>query len=328
MAHRERPAEMPVPNLLNAALVSVVFVAAVALLWLGSHVEQWYYTLLVGIAFSYVLLTNYALLHEASHHNLNSDARLNYLLGLISGLLFPIPLSMIQVTHQGHHLRNRTDHEMFDMYYPTDNRLLRTLQWYSILGGLFWPVIPLGAVLFALCPQVLRTRLFRSERSSNHLLGDIRDHEVWWIRLELAFIVAFFAASFWLLQLDWRSVLIMYACFSVNWSTRQYIGHAFTKRDVIEGAWNLKHNWLMSWVLLHGEHDLSHHRHPEVSWYYLPQLATAGEPRPGYLWQYWRQWLGPREAVEPAPESLQQLPLSVHEPPAGTDSDDLKTAAQ
>lgn len=125
---------------------------------------------------------------------------------------------MIQVTHQGHHLRNRTDHEMFDMYYPTDNRLLRTLQWYSILCGLFWPVVPLGALLFAVCPAVLRARLFRHERSSSYLLGDIRSAEITWIRLEVAAIVLFFCLAFWLLQLDWRSVLIMYACFSVNWS--------------------------------------------------------------------------------------------------------------
>src|SRR4051812_18766761 len=110
---RERPSVMPITNALNATLVAIVFASALGLLWLGSHVTTWYYTLLVGVAFSYVLLTNYALLHEASYNNLNSHPRLNYLLGLIAGLLFPMPLSMILVTHQGHHLRNRTDHEMF-----------------------------------------------------------------------------------------------------------------------------------------------------------------------------------------------------------------------
>ena len=66
---------------------------------------------------------------------------------------------------------------------------------------------------------------------------------------------------------------------------------------------NLRHNWLMSIILLHGEWDLCHHRHPEVSWYYLPTLATPEEPRPSYLLQYWRQWLGPRLATEPPPGS-------------------------
>jgi hypothetical protein len=109
------------------------------------------------------------------------------------------------------------------------------------------------------------------------------------------------------------NTLILYSCFAFNWSTRQYVGHAFTRRDVIEGAWNLRHNRLMTWVLLHGEWDLNHHRRPDVSWYYLPRLASPDEPRRSYLRQYWRLWLGPRPATEPAPESLRELPLSVHQ---------------
>src|SRR5947208_1629638 len=116
------PPDMPIPDRLNVFLVALVFSGGVALLWLGSRVSAWYAVLLVGVAFSYLMLTNYALLHEASHGNLHSDPRANYWLGLITGALFPMPFSLIRTTHQGHHLRNRTDFEMFDIYYPTDNR--------------------------------------------------------------------------------------------------------------------------------------------------------------------------------------------------------------
>ncbi len=133
------------------------------------------------------------------------------------------------------------------------------------------------------------------------------------IRLEVLLIIAFFVGLFWLLDLKWQSMLVLYACFAVNWSTRQYVGHAFTRRDVIEGAWNLRHVWPMTWILLHGEWDLNHHRRPDVSWYYLPRLSPTGEPRSSYLRQYWRLWLGPRPNLEPAPESLRDLPLSVHQ---------------
>jgi fatty acid desaturase len=309
---RKPPPDMPIPDRLNLCLVFLVFCAALALLWLSSAVTSWWALLAVGVAFSYLLLTNYALFHEAGHGNLHSHPLVNRLLGTLAGMLFPMPYSMFRVTHQGHHLRNRTDHEMFDLYYPTDNRVIRCVQWYGVLFGLFWPWVPIGALLFALCPGVLRTRIFRHARSSNYLLGDIRDLEVRSIRVEVVLTVAFFALAFWLLQLRWQTVLVLYACFSLNWSTRQYVGHAFSRRDVIEGAWNLRHNRLMSWVLLHGEYDLNHHRHPEVSWYYLPRLSAPDEPRVNYSWQYWRQWLGPRPNTEPAPESLQQIPLSIH----------------
>ncbi len=311
--YRPPPPDMPIPDRFNVCLVVAVFIGAVALLWLGSHAHAWYLTLAVGVVFSYLLLTNYALFHEAAHGNLHSDPRTNRLLGTIAGVLFPMPYSMFRVTHQGHHLRNRTDHEMFDLYYATDSRILRVLQWYGILCGFFWPFVPLGALLFAVCPSVLRTRIFRQSRQSIYLLGDIRDVEVRSIRLEVLLTAAIFALLFWLLELRWQAMLVLYGCFALNWSTRQYVGHAFSRRDVIEGAWNLRHIPLMSWILLNGEWDLNHHRRPEVPWCYLPRLADAGEPRESYVRQYWRQWLGPRMNTEPAPETLRELPLSIHQ---------------
>jgi fatty acid desaturase len=303
---------MPIPDRLNVFLIVVVFGSALGLLWLGSMAAAWYWLLPLAVVFSYVLLTNYALLHEATHNNLHSDKRLNYCLGVLTGLLFPVPFSMIHTTHQGHHLRNRTDFEMFDLYYPTDNQLVKYAQWYAILCGLFWPIVPLGGALAAVWPGLLALKPFRRARSSSYLLGDVRGSNLWAIRLEMLLIVVFFAVVHWAVRVPWSSLLLFYACFAVNWSTRQYVGHAFSRRDVIEGAWNLRHNRLMTWVLLHGEWDLNHHRHPELSWYYLPRLSSPDELRPNYIGQYLRLWLGPRPNTEPAPELCQALALSVH----------------
>src|SRR5438128_1681896 len=79
------PPDMPIPARLNFALVVVVFCAGVAVLWLGSHVQSWWAVGAVGVVFSYLLLTNYALLHEAAHGNLQPSAKLNYFLGVIAG---------------------------------------------------------------------------------------------------------------------------------------------------------------------------------------------------------------------------------------------------
>jgi fatty acid desaturase len=297
-----RPPDMPIPNGLNFGLVVLVFSAAVALLWLGSSVTAWYVTLAAGVCFSYVLLTNYALLHEATHLNLNEHLTRNYWLGVWSGILFPVPFTMIRLTHQGHHERNRTDAEMFDLYYPTDNRLYKYWIWYSTLSGWFWPLVPLGAVLLALLPRPLYDRLFTKPPWRNPSLHRVTQRERWQIRFELFLIVAVWTALFCLLDLRWQCTAALYACFAFNWSTRQYVAHAFTRRDVIEGAWNLRHNWMMNRILLNGNWDLNHHRHPEVSWYYLPRLSSPNEERPSYVRQYWRQWLGPRLTTEPSPE--------------------------
>src|SRR5437762_2481548 len=81
----QAPPDMPIPDRLNLALVVLVFAGGVGLLWLGSRAAEWYTLLPVGVAFSYLMLTNYALLHEASHGNLQTDARRNYLLGVVTG---------------------------------------------------------------------------------------------------------------------------------------------------------------------------------------------------------------------------------------------------
>ena len=260
------PADMPITDRLNVCLGLGVFAISVGLLWLGSRCESWYRTLAVGVVFSHVLLTNYALLHEATHGNLHSTTRGNFWLGVLTGILFPVPFSMVRSTHQGHHLRNRTDFEMFDLYYPTDSRFLKYTQWYGILFGLFWPWIPIGAVLFAVCPAVLRTRVFVRARSSRHLLGDIQGKVVRAIRWQVVLIVAFFAAAAWLLELKLVNTLILYACFSINWSTLCPVRGPwhFTQRVCHRRAFSSALSWWMSWLLLHGEYDLNHHRRPDV----------------------------------------------------------------
>lgn len=290
---------MPVPNTLNIGLVLLVVTLAIGLLWWAARQQSWPGLLFVGVLYSYVMLTNYALLHEATHANLHSDSRVNAVLGVITGIFFMAPFSMIRVTHQGHHQRNRTDAEIFDLYYPHDSFFWKCVQWYATLAGLFWPCIPVCAVLFALVPRTIGMRLFSGPPLGNANVRDITPRDLVRIRCELLLAAAVYTLLFHLLDLNGWCVLVLLACFSFNWSTRQYVGHAFSQRDIVEGAWNLRHNRLMSWLLLHGEWDLNHHRHPEVPWYYLPRVAPAGEDRPGYLRHYFRQWLGPRPAGPP-----------------------------
>jgi fatty acid desaturase len=310
------PPDMAIPDRLNLCLVAIVFCGGVALIWLGSRVTSWYAVAATAVAFSYLMLTNYALLHEAAHGNLHSSARVNYVLGVATGLLFPIPFRLMRTTHQNHHRHNRTDHEMFDLYYPCDSRALKWLQWYSILCGLFWPVIPLGAILFCIYPQLLDWQLLKKAKPARGvaIVANVNPGTVSAIRLETSFIIAFFCALFWMFELQWQRMVALYACFSLNWSTRQYVGHAFTRRDIVEGAWNLRHFPWMSWLLLHGEWDLNHHRRPEVPWYYLPRLPAAGDARLSYTAQYWRQWLGPRPCLEPEPRGPWLVSVSSNGP--------------
>lgn len=292
---------------LNAAIIACVYCVALLLLWAGSRVSlAW--ALPFGIAYSFILLTNYALMHEGAHGSLHENPRLNCVLGVISSVLFPASFSMIKVVHGVHHCCNRTDHEMFDQYYPNDNMFLKLGQWYGLLSGFMWPWIPVGMTILATFPGILRTAPFRKARTTAVLFDDFERNGINRIRIEVVAAFLFWAAIFWLLDLHWQNVLIFYACFAFNWSTRQYVTHAFTPRDVINGALNLRVSKPMSWLLLKGNWDLVHHQKPWLPWTALEAEGRNSVPPVSYWKQYFRMWLGPVPAREPSPERLPNSP--------------------
>jgi fatty acid desaturase len=295
--------DRPVPNRLNLLIVCVVATTACALLWLGSRAE-FGWALLLGIAFSFLMLTNYALIHEASHGVLNSNSRINQLLGTVTGWFFLTSFTVLRVTHIVHHCCNRTDYEMFDYYYQGDNRLLKYIQWYGLMFGLWWPLIPVGNLLIALMPWLLHSPPFKQARSTAVLFDDFGQSDIWRIRFELAGGILFWLGLYHLLALNWQTLLIFYLCFSFNWSTRQYVTHAFTRRSVRDGALNLRVSRPMGWLLLNGHWDLVHHHHPHVPWLYLSELGRNSETPISYWRQYARLWRGPRPSPEPGPSML------------------------
>lgn len=298
-------AAYPVTGTLNSVLVIAIQVVVWGGLWLASGLSlPWQAG--IGVVLSFLLLTNYALMHESAHGVLHRDPNVNRELGMLAGWMFPMSNTFLSVAHHVHHRGNRTDHEMFDYYYEDDNRLVKFGQWYGIMTGLYWPLVPLGSILMAAAPFVFRSSPFRRARSSTMLFSETEftPAVLMRIRLEVVLGVAWWAALWNLLDIDWRAVAITYACFAFNWSTRQYVTHAFTPRDVIHGALNLKAGRVMALVLLNGHWDQAHHRFPHVPWFHLPSLATKTMTPVSYWKQYLRCWKGPRPNREPAPQPL------------------------
>lgn len=296
---------MRIPDFLNIVLVMAVQVITLGALSLASQLG-WVYAIPIGVLASFILLTNYALLHEAAHDNLHSSPVVNRLLGSVSGFLFPVSYSFLRIAHTVHHHHNRTDGEMFDYYYPDDNLLIKRAQWYSILTGIYPPIIPLGSILMGFVPWVFKTRPFARAKSSSVLFANnqFQPAAIKRIRTEVVVGMVYWVLLWQLLSLAWLPVLIVYACFCFNWSTRQYVTHAFTPRKVIAGALNLKVSPLMSCILLRGEWDQVHHKHPDVPWLYLPTYASSTMQPISYWRQYLALWKGPRPNTEPAPQPI------------------------
>jgi fatty acid desaturase len=243
-------------------------------------------------------------MHEATHDILHPEPLVNDMVGMVLGWLFPLSFTVLKVTHTVHHCCNRTDHEMFDCYYPDDNRLVKWIQWYGLMLGLWWYLIPIGSLLLAVAPDWLHSPPFRQARTTEVLFDDFGKHEIRRLRIETALGILFWILLFLGLQLRWEAVLIAYAMFAFNWSTRQYVTHAFTPRNVRDGALNLRVSRPMGWLLLNGNWDRVHHQHPHVPWLYLSSIGRHGGYDTGYWRHYWRLWAGPRPCQEPGPAIL------------------------
>ena len=292
-----------IPSRTNIIIATGVFLVAIGLLWIASQLElAW--SIPLGIAFSFILLTNYALMHEATHGVLHENSRVNWLAGMVLSWLFPMSFTVFKVSHVVHHCCNRTDHEMFDCYYENDLKSIKYIQWYGLLTGLWWILIPIGNLLLAIHPGLLRTRPFRNARSTAVVFDDYDQRLTRKLRFEVVMAIIFWVSVINLLSVRWESIAIFYALFAFNWSTRQYVTHAFTTRDVKNGALNLYVSKPMSWLLLQGQWDLVHHQHPHVSWIHLPKLGNNSKKPVSYLKQYLNLWKGPRPCTEPGPEIL------------------------
>lgn len=287
-----------IPGRLNLALTAAAVPAALGLLWFASHTDSWAWRLGAAFAFSFVNNTIFSLLHEAVHGIFHPHRAVNDAFGRLTAAFFPTGFTFQRVCHLGHHRRNRTDVELFDYFLPDDNRPLKAFQWYGILTGVYWLLPPLACVAYLVAPGLFRGSLFRSgaarQMSAEAMLSGFESAPEGRIRLEILFSLAVQATMFWALDLSLAGWLTCYAAFALNWSSLQYADHAWSVRDVHDGAWNLRVSRVVQYLFLNYHHHRAHHQHPSVPWLHLSKYVDFTEERPSFLKIYLKMWRGPR----------------------------------
>lgn len=298
----------PVPNILNLIILLVSITAALFFLHSFEHSSSWSLKFMFAIGFGLVNNTIFALLHEATHGVLFSNRKLNSWGGRVAASFFPTSFTIQQIFHLGHHRRNRTDAEIFDQYYPHDNIWIKRFVIYSLLLGLYYPSSPLANIIFLFCPwmfdvqTVRKSSLMKLAGFDSMLSGlDRTTIPKNTMRLEILFTIGVQLSIVYFLGLSFWSWFLCYYAFNILWSSLQYTDHAWSKRDVREGAWNLKVNFFIEKIFLNYHFHLNHHRYPNVSWLYLPQLSTSDDPHPSFWSIYFKLWKGPTPMSEPAP---------------------------
>jgi fatty acid desaturase len=289
----------PIPAAANLAIGAAAIAASLLCLWAASHGSV-PAVALAALVFSFSANTLFSLLHEAVHGGFHPDRRVNEPAGWLFAAFFPTSFSVQRVSHLGHHRRNRSDAELYDYYLPGQSRWLKTYWIYCLLTGFYWMVIPLAGLIYLLCPWGFRSRRFREGPARwwgfEPFVADIAQRPVREIWPQYAFALLVQAALFMMLDLDVVGWLACYWAFGVNWSSVQYTDHAWSRRDVIEGAWNLRRTRLTQAVFLNYNLHLAHHREPQIPWIHLPQRVRGEDDAPSFWSVYRRLWLGPQPA--------------------------------
>lgn len=296
-ASDDEPAPAP-PGGLNLSLGVGIFGLMLSCQWLASRATSPLALAGATVAFALLLLPAYTLLHEAEHGIFHPSAFLNEVAGVVLGLVFPGSFSFLRLCHLGHHRRNRTEVERFEILEPHDHPVWRRVYFYFLYLGGFWVVVPLATVVLVLWPRLLKSTLAPLHEDSGAMVGGVTDASLRRVRLEATLVVATQALG--ALTFGWTWALL-HAAGGLCWASQQYVTHAGSPRDVLDGAHNLAAPRLYEALLLHFNWHLAHHQRPKVPWLYLPQFDDARRVRPGYFTSFVKFWRGPRPAEATAP---------------------------
>ncbi len=292
---------LAIPARQNLALVVASVLVASLLLWFASVTSSLSLQIVAAIGFSLIGNTLFSLLHEAVHGILHPNERVNDWLGRVVGAFFPTGFTFQRICHLGHHRRNRSEAELFDYYKPGDNKVLKYLQWYGILTGIYWVSAPLGCLAYLVLAPVMGPRILRlgearllRESGATAMLSGFSGAPVFKVCAEILFAAIVQAALIWALDLTLSGWCVCYLAFALNWSSLQYADHAWSVLDVRKGAWNLRVNPILRAFFLNYHDHRVHHEDPSVPWLYLPRYVDPDEKRPSFGSMYLAMWHGPR----------------------------------
>lgn len=294
------PASPIIPARLNCAIIAAQLVAIAICCYAAARVRS--YWSLAGLALAFGVLMNsvYAIIHEAEHAILLPNRKWNDAMGALMALFFPAPFHLIRQGHLGHHFRNRSDDEAFDLYFDGDHRLWRHLVLYGILTGCYWIVVVLGNVVFLFLPFAADKKYWEFDRPSVAFMESLNPSYRRIIQLECLAVIVLHTCIIWFLHIPLLNYVVMYFGFGFSWSAMQYVHHYGTERHVTRGARNLRLWEPIDRVWLNHNWHLVHHEHPTVPWIHLPTLGAIEQPgKRGFLpWSYLRMWRGPRRTTE------------------------------
>lgn len=296
--NHQRLRSSEIPARLNLAIAAVQLVLLLLILRAAGLTQEWPAVFALSLAYGIVMNSAYAMLHEAEHNLLHPDRVINQTVGTILAVFFPAPFHLIRQGHIGHHIRNRSDDEAFDLYFEGENRFWKYLQLYGTLTGMFWALIFATNLVVLVRPGIISARQARFDRTTQAFAESLNPRYRRLIQFEAFVIVAAHATMVYGWHIPIANYLAVMFGFGFMWSAMQYAHHYGTVRDVQKGALNLRTFFLLDLVWLNHNWHLNHHMAPTVSWIYVPFLSEPDAPRGSLLRAYANMWRGPQLSHE------------------------------
>lgn len=293
----------PIPAKVNILIIVICTALYFFLLIAGSKTHSIGNKILLGLAFGIIMIPVYSLIHESAHFSLNPSSKWNLYLGRWLCCLFIVSFTFFRHCHLKHHSKNRTDEEMWDLYYEHQNKWLRYGNLYLMMIGLGYLSMWLSVVIFAIHPPLINSRVFKKHTEMRGFLKGIeKGSKFKTFQGESLIVISFQIAVLWLLNWDFTTWLMFYLIHGLIWSSQNYVNHAFSPRDVLNGAHNLKIPVWLNIIYLNFNIHLAHHQNPAIPWLYLPKFIKSGAGRFSFFKNYIRLWKGPRLTNESEPK--------------------------
>jgi fatty acid desaturase len=173
--------------------------------------------------------------------------------------------------------------------------------------GLEYMMILLATVLFCILPTLVFSKLFSWNREiKGMLVGTDHEKTLAKVRIESYAVVLFHVLLFVFLNLHVYQYAVMYLVHAFVWSSQNYVNHAFSPRDIINGAHNHRSSLLSKYLYLNFNVHLVHHQKPNLPWIYLNRFVKEDEQRISYWKTYLRLWKGPELTHEPSPTPIDE----------------------
>lgn len=285
--------------LINFVLLVLALIAAACCLWVASHCT-WYWAVLAIFLFAHINQLPFSMMHEAVHGVAAHSKLGNRLLGVVGGCAFPTSFLLQQQAHIGHHERNRTDLDLYDYYLPHQSKWQRNFLLYSgNLLGCYYLTVVLSNFIYLVASGFYQSAYFKKIASNlgfSHYIEDVSKLPVKLVWCEMFIAFGYQVVLFYVLELTFSGYVLCYYAFALHWSVLQYADHAWSSRDIQNGAWNLKVLPPFRWIALNYHYHLAHHQHPNVPWFELPNYIYNQGVQPSFWRIYFALWKGLRPA--------------------------------